>query len=219
MTFTLGIFELFTYAIPGGMQLIVLIYVAARLKIVDMTQIAEVPGAFQLILAITASYLLGHLTYLVGLLVDRVTTFKYRSDALDAWEAVSAKAGDSSGVPKMNVMLLLARIQLTHREAAAEISRFRASGLMLRNATVPTACALLIALVEVITGPMSLFATVCAALFALMIFGFAKFGAQMRYWANTKTFEFAYWTGAGCPVSESNPPNAQNTERRDTSST
>jgi hypothetical protein len=143
-----------------------------------------------------------------------VTTFGYRRDALDAWAAVDADASATDGavVPKMNVMLLLSRLQLTHRDAAAEVSRFRATGLMLRNATVPTACALLIALTEIVTGPRPAVAAAFAVLFALMTVGFARFGAQMRYWANTKTYQFALWTGATAPLPASDQP-AQPTDR------
>ena len=88
MTLTLGIFELFTYAIPGGMQLTILIYLAVRFNVVDIAHVANAPGVLLLVVAAIASYLLGHLTYLAGLLVDRITPFKFRKGALDAWEAV-----------------------------------------------------------------------------------------------------------------------------------
>ncbi|NUT18754.1 MAG: hypothetical protein HOV77_06180 [Hamadaea sp.] len=208
MTFALGIFELFTYAIPGAMQLAVLLYLAVRLDLVDWSQITSASGVLQLAAVLIASYLLGHTTYVVSGLVDRVTTFGFRKDASDAWEKVAgaAQRAGAPAVPRMDVMLLLARIQLSHLDAAAEISRFRATGLMLRSAVVPMAAATTVAMVESIAGPRHLLAMTCTVLSAFIAIGFAWYGQKMRFWANTKTFEFACWTGVAHPPGESGQP-------------
>jgi hypothetical protein len=203
MTFALGIYELFTYAIPGAMQLSVLLYIVVRLHAVDPQQLASASGVLQLVVAAVASYLVGHLTYLVAAVTDRIPWLGFPLHSSDAWRDVSdaVTRGGGGAVPNMHPMLLMSRIQLTHPDAGTEISRFRATGLMLRNATIPTFSALLVTGVEVAIGPHRLLAALAAVLLGCAVVGFRRFGGQMRYWANTKTYEMAYWIDREDPVS------------------
>ncbi|MEU8004701.1 hypothetical protein AB0B66_26375 [Catellatospora sp. NPDC049111] len=193
MTFTLGIFELFTYAVPGAMQLGVFLYLALRLDLVQPTDLAAVPGLLLAVALAVASYLLGYLTYTVGILVDKAYT--KRKDGMDAWAAVAADAaqvGDRR-VPRMNPSLLLAGVELRDREVAQEVGRFRATGLMLRGAVVPSFLGMLVALGEAVTGPHHWLGGAVAVLLGGAVLAFARHGQELRFWANTKTYQLAYW--------------------------
>ena len=166
MTFALGVFDLFTYGVPGAMQL------------------AVVSG-----------------------IVDKVTRFGFQRDGSDAWRVVSAAAARAGNrpVPRVNVMLLLAGIELRDRELAAQIAQLRATGLMLRNAVVPALLAVLVAVGELIAGPHRLLASGLALLFAAAALGFAWHGQRLRFWAATKTYEIGYWLDTDQPATTGTP--------------
>lgn len=193
MTFTLGIFDLFTYAIPGSLQLGFFAYLAVRLDLVDAGVLASVPGWAVAIGVAVASYLLGHVTFLASTVVDRV--YRRPKDGADAWRAVAADAAEAGDRPLryINPMLLMAGAELRDREVAAEIARLRATGLMLRSAVVPMTLATVAAVAEAVVGPWHVAAGGLAVLFALCAAGFARHGRQLRFWANTKTYQIAYW--------------------------
>lgn len=193
MNFTLGIFELFTYAIPGAMQLTFFAYLAARLNLIELADVDAVPGLVLAVGAAIASYLLGHLTYIVSTVVDRI--YPTSRDGMRAWAAVARDAAEAGerAVPRLNSMLLLAGAELRDREVVTEIGRLRATGLMLRNAVIPTALGALVAIVEVITGPHRWLGLGVALLLCAASVGFAWHGRKLRYWAHTKTYQIAYW--------------------------
>ncbi|MEU8081019.1 hypothetical protein AB0B31_36895 [Catellatospora citrea] len=193
MTFTLGIFELFTYAIPGAMQLGVFLYVALRLDLVQPGDLAAVPGLLLAVAVAVASYLLGYLTYVVSIVVDKV--YATRKDSGSAWAAVAADAatlGDRR-VPRANSSFLLTGVELRDREVAQEVGRFRATGLMLRGAVVPSFLGVLVALTEAVAGPHHWLGAAVAVVLAGAVAAFARHGRELRYWANTKTYQLAYW--------------------------
>jgi hypothetical protein len=193
VTFTLGIFDLFTYAIPGSLQLAFFAYLAVRLEVVDSGAVSSVPGWIMAIGVAVASYLLGHVTFLASALVDKV--YRRPKDGADAWRAVSVDAAEAGErrLRYVNPMLLMAGAELRDREVAAEIARLRATGLMLRSAVVPTCFAALAAFAEAVVGPWHLFAGALGLLFVICAAAFARHGQQLRFWANTKTYQIAYW--------------------------
>jgi len=202
VTFTLGIFDLFTYAIPGSLQLAFFAYLAVRLDLLDAGAVASVPGWIVAIGVAVASYLLGHVTFLASALVDKA--YRRPKDGADAWRAVSVDATEAGDrrLRYVNPMLLMAGAELRDREVAAEIARLRATGLMLRSAVVPTSFAVLAAIVEAIAGPWHLPAAALAPLFGICAVCFARHGQQLRFWANTKTYQIAYWLDLAttCPA-------------------
>jgi hypothetical protein len=80
------------------------------------------------------------------------------------------------------------------REAANDIERFRATDLMLRNTVAPLLLACVIACIDaVVSVPHRSPAIVVALSLGVVAIGFLRLGQQFRYWANTKTYEVAYW--------------------------
>jgi len=194
VTFALGIFDLFAYAIPGALQLCLLMYLGERLRWLDVHTLSEVPSGVLFVALVLASYLLGHLDYALGALFDRVQT-----RGSDRWRAARAtflarnpNARDRAFVDA-DLQLLLAAVELHAREVAAEISRLRAAGLMLRNSAVPLALGAFTAGVESALGPARVHAGVVAALLALATLIALRRSLRLRSWALAKTFELAFW--------------------------
>jgi hypothetical protein len=175
---------------------------AARLGLVDLAGVFALPGVILVVGIAVSSYLLGHLTFQASSIVDK---FYHRAkDGSDAWRAVAddaAHIGDRQP-SKAHPMLLLAGAELRDREVTIEIARFRATGLMLRGAVVPAFLGTLAALIEIIVGPNRWPAAASALLLGLATVGFARHGQQLRYWANTKTYQIAYWLELGTEPSE-----------------
>jgi hypothetical protein len=72
MTFTLGIFDLYTYAIPGAAMASFLAYLGVRLDLVDPRTMTSLPGLALLLIVAGLSFVLGHLLYAACAIVDRV---------------------------------------------------------------------------------------------------------------------------------------------------
>jgi hypothetical protein len=193
MTFTLGIFDLFAYAIPGSLNLAFFAYVAARLGWIDVGS-ARDPGLGLLIGLAIASYLLGHLSYPVSSRLDRAVPRWQRSmdqARREFLERTPAAAGRA--FLRADGMLLLGAIELRDSGIATEIGRLRAIGLMVRNSGLPMVLAFVAALVELAAGTNRPLAAVCAVLFGLGTVGSMWQGQKLRHWANIRTLEVCFW--------------------------
>jgi hypothetical protein len=199
--FTLGIFDLFAYAIPGSLQLCLLCYLADRSHLIDVRVVLQAPSGFTFVGLALLSYLLGHLTYALGGLLDRVIPPRYRrgassdktrSEGRHAFVHRNPGARGRAFV-EADAHLLLAAVELTAREAAAEISRLRASGLMLRNTSVPLAFGALVGISESVFARARGPALAVAAGLTLASVLAVRRGAHLRGWALSKTLELSYW--------------------------
>jgi len=195
VTFALGIYDLFAYAIPGALQLVFLLYLGQRWQWVNTQALTQVPSGLLLVAMTLVSYLLGHLQYPVGWLFDRVA----RSRGRLRWE--TARQGFLSRNPSAegrhfidaDAHLLLAAVELHAREVAAEITRLRVTGLMLRGCAVPLACGALSAAVELAITPARLTANAVTALLVVATIMAMNCSIRLRGWALAKTFELAFW--------------------------
>lgn len=194
MTVTLGIFDLFTYAIPGSLHLVLATYVAARLGWLGHAQVDRLPAAALLVGVLVASYLLGQCTYRLGALVDRATPRRLRR-LTEFRRIFLARVPTAEERPFVaaDLVLLLAAADLHNRDAAGEITRMRAIGLMLRNASVAMLLACLVAVVQIATGPHRVVAVACAPLLLLTALGAVAQSYTLRTWANLRTLELCYW--------------------------
>jgi hypothetical protein len=193
MTFTLGIFDLFAYAIPGSLNLAFFTYLAVRLGWTDLGS-ARDPGLGLLIGLAIASYLLGHLSYPVSARLDR-TVQRWRRTMDDARREFLARtpAAADRAFLRADGMLLLGAVELHDSGIATEIGRLRAIGLMVRNSGLPMALAFVAALVELAIGANRPLAAVCAVLFGLGTVGSMWQGQKLRHWANIRTLEVCFW--------------------------
>jgi hypothetical protein len=194
MSLTLSIFDLFAYAIPGSLYLTLCAYVTMRLGWLSPASISSFNTTLLLIGAALASYLLGHLSYELGRLVERVLpgSRKMLSNGRRRFlEHADGPRADS--VVKYDPFLLLAMLQIHAREAAVEVSRFRAGALMLRNSVPPLVLALSVALAEVIEGSNRPLAGGSVVLFLAGALSALRLSREQGEWAIEKTFQISYW--------------------------
>jgi uncharacterized membrane protein YqjE len=194
MTLSIGIFDLFTNAIPGFLQLAVFGYVATRLGWVDATVVTRGPTVLVLVGVAVVAYLIGHLLYPLAYLISRSVP-GLRIDGEAPRRAFLRKLPGLAGRPfvRADRHVLHAAVELHDGEVAAEISRLRALGLMLRNASLPFASAALVAVVEVFTSGRPAFAAVAALALALAVAGCQWHGRTMLNWATVRTLEVSFW--------------------------
>ncbi|HET8660349.1 MAG TPA: hypothetical protein VFM55_15285 [Micromonosporaceae bacterium] len=215
MTFTIGIFDLFTYAIPGSLYVALVTYMSLRLQLTTVDELASsMPTALLIIVVATASYVLGHVSYSVGLVVDKVLPL-WRRESLNARKvfAVRMPGCANSAILRSGYGLLRAAVEMRDREVAAEITRLRAVGLMLRNLTVPLVLAFVLAVVEAALGGHRVEALTVAAVALLAASGAAWRSFTLRHWSDLKTLEVCFWIPdlnqtleAGMPTDETPPP-------------
>src|SRR5215470_5132676 len=99
MNITLGVFDVFTYAVPGSLYLALLTYIADRLGWIDPTRIFQGNTTLLIIAGAVLSYLLGHITYWVGeQLARRYPRNKSMSDAINEFIAEVPSARDRAFV-------------------------------------------------------------------------------------------------------------------------
>ena len=79
MTFAVGLFELFGIAIPGGVQLAVLLYALGRLHVVDVGALATAPSALLVVGAVVSSYVLGSVTTPLSAVLDKIMPRRHQT--------------------------------------------------------------------------------------------------------------------------------------------
>ena len=87
----------------------------------------------------------------------------------------------------MDPHTLLAALEADDSEAAAEVSRLRATGLMLSRSVPALALGVVTALVETATGSLPLFAGLTGLVVALVAAGCLYQWAAFRRWAIIRT--------------------------------
>ncbi|MGH4024751.1 MAG: hypothetical protein ACRDRV_09215 [Pseudonocardiaceae bacterium] len=192
MTFAVGIFDLFSYTIPGSLYLAFFGYLATRLHWIDPGAVGRAPVLLLVIVIVVASYLLGYLAYPLGAMAKRVLPqrrirrpreeFLHRNPAASGRDYVHA-----------DPFLLLSAVELHNKEVAAEVTRLRASGLMLRNSAPPLLLGAAAAIVELVLGRNPVFMAGSAL---LLVAGFCSLivqGRRLGHWASLKTLELCFW--------------------------
>jgi hypothetical protein len=195
MVILLGVFDLLAYAIPGSLYLAAFAYTAHRAGWIDVPSLVQLPSLLLLIGLAVAAFLAGQASYPLGRLVDRMNPF----GSTDLAEEARAEFRQRNAVPttrrflQLDPFTLLAALEVEDREAAADVSRLRAVGLMLSRSVPALALGAAIALVEVFTGRFALFAALTGVVLALVAAGCLYQSATYRRWAIIRTFELSYW--------------------------
>jgi hypothetical protein len=195
MNFTLSIFDLFAYTIPGSLYLVLLLYISDRLDWLDLRGAENLNTAFLLIGAALASYLLGHITYQLGRLVDRVLLPSWRTGLPGPKQQFLSHVPTPKArlLVQVDPYLLLTAAEIRTQEGAVEISRLRAGGLMLRTAVPALLLGFMVSLVELIVGNNRPFAALYSIVFILAALSALRHGREQSEWAVHKTFEVAFW--------------------------
>ncbi|MEU1041332.1 hypothetical protein [Streptomyces sp. NPDC005907] len=194
MTLAVGIFDLFTYGIPGALHLFLIMYVLARLNMVDLTSLASAPSVLQVVGVAVASYLLGHLAYPLSALLDKVAP-RWNWTVENARLEFVARVPEARDRPfvRTDSSLLLAAVELHHKEAAGEITRLQGLALMLRNSALALLFALVVSVIELVVGPDRVLAGGCAALLLVGLTAAIRQGRRVRHWDRLKTLEICFW--------------------------
>lgn len=207
MTIAVGVFDLFTYAIAGGLYVVLAGYVAARLDVIDLGSLNSVNGVLFVIGAVVLSYLCGILAYPLGSLLNRVVPGR-RRDPRAEFRRRNPAARDRDFVA-VDPFLLLAALQLHDANAAIEVNRLRASGLMARNAGPAFALGTVTAVVEAFAGGHPLLAAGCAVVFAAAAVVLVRQGRRLGFMASMKTLELSFWLPDVDERTAPKPPSAQ----------
>ncbi|RAJ63501.1 hypothetical protein K378_03616 [Streptomyces sp. Amel2xB2] len=72
MAVAVGVFDLFTYGIPRALHLSLIAYVLFRLQLVHPSVVFGAPSALLLVGGAVLSYVLGHLTYPLRALLEKI---------------------------------------------------------------------------------------------------------------------------------------------------
>lgn len=210
VSLALGVFDLFTYTASGAVYVALLAFIADQLGL-DVTGLASANTTLVLVAALLASYLLGHATYRLGTLLD-ILARRPVADWTGSQRRFSARTATARAARLITLdpVILLAAAEVHAKDAALEISRLRAVGLMLRNVVPALAVATVTAIVEGATGHRPGLAAATAVLLASAAIGLYLQGVRLREWAVTKTYELAYWlpevTDHLASLPEASPP-------------
>ncbi|QWF79350.1 hypothetical protein [Amycolatopsis sp. CA-230715] len=193
MTFAVGIFDLFTYAVPGVFHVAFLAYLASRLHVVDLGRVTSMPAALLVIVVVVLSYVLGHVTYELWALVDKVLPAKGQTQRTrERFFDRNPRARDRA-FADANWALLRTGIAVHDKEAAAHIDRLMSQALMVRNLTLPLAFGFVAALAELAFGGHRLEAGCCAVVLAAGVAGSYAEGRTLMRWAHLRTLETCFW--------------------------
>ena len=195
MAFILGVFDLLAYAVPGSIYLSVFAYAAHRAGWIDVPSLLNVPTVLLLLAVAVAAFLVGQASSPVGTIVDRLNPFRPADLPGAAKEDFLQR--NAAAAPRRflrsDPFTLLAALEADDSEAAAEVSRLRATGLMLSRSVPPLALGALTALVEIFTGGLPLFAGLTGLVLALVAAGCLHQSATFARWAIVRTYELSYW--------------------------
>lgn len=193
MNLSIGIFDVFTNAIPGSLYLVATIYVGVRLGWVDVDDLAGLDTTVVVVGAIVAAYLLGQVL---------CPTLRRLAERLHPWNAPLEAQRDEfrRRNPTMagrafvdaDVFTLLAGLRQAAPEAASEVDRPRAQGLMLRSAAPAFGIGAVIAVVEAI-GQGRLVAVAAAVGLSVLAALSMYEGHKRTRWAHIHTYECAAW--------------------------
>src|SRR4051794_31585432 len=197
MAFVLGLIDLLAYAIPGSLYLAVFVYAAHRAGWIDVPSLLDLPSLLLLIGVAVAAFLTGQASYALGSWIDRINPFGSADLPTDAKEEFLRR--NTLATPRkfltVDPFTLLAALEAADNEAAAEVSRLRATGLMLSRSVPPLVLGVGTALVETFTGGLPLFAGLTGLVLALVAAGCLYQSVTFRRWAIVRTYELSFWDG------------------------
>jgi hypothetical protein len=149
MAILLGIFDLLAFAIPGSLYLTAFAYVSHRAGWIDVPSFLQLPSLLLLIAVAIAAFLIGQAAHPLGSLVDRINPFgaiDLSDEARDDFLRRNPSATERRFLQE-DPLTLLAALEVHDREAAADVFRLRAVGLMLSRAVPALGLGTLIAVV------------------------------------------------------------------------
>jgi hypothetical protein len=193
MSLSLGIYDVFSYAIPGSLYLALGAYIVGRLHLAEVTKLAHGPTVLVVGGIIVASYLLGFVTYPLASAIEGLLRFHKSSEDARGDFLLRCPAAQDRPYAQADMRLLQAAAEVLGPDVSQEILRLRAVGIMTRNCAIPLLLTCITAAVSAIAGTrisLSLVvAFLCAAAAAAAVWQARRF----RHWSHLKTLEICYW--------------------------
>jgi hypothetical protein len=190
---SLGIYDLFANTVPGTLYLIIGIHLTLRFGWVTADGLGGLDSTVAVLGAILASYLLGQVVgSRLRWLVDRTGLWSTSPAAIRAEFRRRNPSVAHRPFIDADPFTLLAGLRQVSPEAAVEVDRSRAAGIMMRAACPAFAIGAVIAAVEsAVRGePVVLVATVALAALAAASF---REGQTRNRWAEFHTYECTLW--------------------------
>lgn len=192
MNFVIGVFDLFAYTIPGALYVALFGYLGAKLHILTAASLGGVPTLVLAVIIVVLSFLLGYLAYPLGDALERVVPRRRTRNPSEEFLRRIPAAKDRAFL-KENTHLLLCALQLHDKEVAADVTRLRASGLMVRNCAPPLLFGAVAAIVEIFAGKHPFIAAGIAVLLLFASLTLVSQGRKLGLWAGMKTLELCFW--------------------------
>jgi hypothetical protein len=193
MSLSLGIYDVFSYAVPGSLYLFLGTFIADRLHWISAGRLEHGPTVLVVGGIVVASYLLGFFTYPLAAVIDRLLPYRRGSAAARAEFLRNVPAASGRPYAQADLRLLLAAAEMQASDVSQEVIRMRAIGIMTRNCAIPLTLASVTALAGTAAGagvlPSVVAALLCAAAAAAALWQARRF----RHWANLKVLEICYW--------------------------
>ncbi len=192
MNFAIGVFDLFAYTIPGALYLAFFGYLGTKLHILTAASLGGVPTVVLVVVIVVLSFLLGYLAYPLGEALERVVPRRRTRNPAEEFVRRMPAAKDLAFL-KVSPHLLLGAIQLRDKEVAVDVTRLRASGLMVRNCAPPLLLGAVAAIVEIFAGRHPFVAAGMALLLLSASLTLVSQNRRLALWAGMKTFELCFW--------------------------
>lgn len=195
MSFSLGVFEVYGDALPGGLLLAVLYYIAWRNGIVDLSDQAGANSVVLLIVAFAISMIVGNLLGPLWLPIER-TLRRYLPDineqATVKFKQSNKKAGERPYV-EADLAFLRSALQMTNSDAATEVMSLQARSKMIYHAIIPLSIAAVVAATEVFSSAHRWFALLMTVVFVSLVLAALDEGRRKARWTTEKTLELSAW--------------------------
>ncbi|KZB80092.1 hypothetical protein [Amycolatopsis regifaucium] len=192
MNFVIGVFDLFAYTIPGALYVAFFGYLGTKLHILTAASIGGVPTVVMVIVIVVLSFLLGYLAYPLGDAMERIVPRRRQRIPAEEFLRRMPAAQDRPYL-KESPHLLLCALQLHDKDVAVDVTRLRASGLMVRNCAPPLLFGAIAAIVEIFAGKHPFVASAVAVLLLAASFTLVSQGRKLGLWAGMKTLELCFW--------------------------
>lgn len=196
MSLSLGVWDVFAYAVPGSLYLAFGAFVAARLGWVAIGPVLHAPTVVLVGGIAVSSYVLGLVTYPLGAILDRRLPGRPRAAQARAEFAHRTPAARDRAFLQTDMALLRAAVEIYEKDSSLEIARLGAIRIMIRNCAVPLAAASLACACAAIAGGnrvLSATASLATAAAATAAIWQAR---RFRHWWYMKTLETCYWIPA-----------------------
>ncbi|WP_037303367.1 hypothetical protein [Amycolatopsis orientalis] len=192
MNFVIGVFDLFAYTIPGALYVAFFGYLGTKLHILTAASVGGVPTVVLVVVIVVLSFLLGYLAYPLGDAMERIVPRRRQRIPAEEFVRRMPSAKDRAYLEE-SPHLLLGALQLHDKEVAGDVTRLRASGLMVRNCAPPLLFGAIAAIVEIFAGKHPFLAAGIAVLLMFASITLIAQGRKLGLWAGMKTLELCFW--------------------------